>query len=565
MSEPTGPSSAPNPAVRHPIAPGRHSVHISYIALRALRTLKETAIALVALGLAAIPRIEGVPTRFMALGLGGTIVVVVSALLGYSWLSYKRFTWELTADELHVYQGIIFKKETHVPFLRIHAIDYTAQVIERILGTVTIRIETAGGGAKAEAEIPALRLAEAEALRFEVFARKGRLAAADNAGAAAGPSAGLDVAAELGRLSESARGAFAGEYQDETPIDYEHRLTLPELALAGVSNSRTLLLLVAGIGALSQFMGILGGSDSAIIDYAQDAATRVLSYGMAVAIVVGVAALLVAWAVSISVTVISYGGFTVRRRGTRVEMEKGLLEHQFSGVAIDRIQSVRIQQGVLRRLIGFAEISLETVSSSGPEETKSGESGLVVHPFIRVTAVDAFIADLLPEFTHAPTQLAPLSRPARRRSIFRSTFWPVLIAVLVTVPFTLFVQPVLGIPVWVAPLVALVFLAPCPVFGHLSWKARGHAHDSTMLVFRSGAIALDTRLVPRAKIQWAKSTAGPFQRRLGLAGIAVWTAAGVGGSRIGLHDVGAEVAREILEWVEPRPSSDTVTVPQPGS
>jgi len=58
--------------------------------------------------------------------------------------------------------------------------------------------------------------------------------------------------------------------------------------------------------------------------------------------------------------------------------------------------------------------------------------------------------------------------------------------------------------------------------------------------------------VPRSKIQWAKSTAGPFQRRVGLATVTVWNAAGTAGTAVALHDVDAATARDTLEWLEPR-------------
>ncbi|MGV8083372.1 MAG: PH domain-containing protein [Coriobacteriia bacterium] len=552
------PQAAP---ARQPIPSGRHHVHASYIALRTVRAIKDSAIALLALFFALTQNVRRLPPEVLPTAAAIAVPVFLLGLLTFAFVSYKRFTWELTGTELHVYRGILFKHETHIPFQRVHSIDYSAKIIERILGVVTLRVETAGGSAKAEAEIPALRLAEAEALRSEIFARKGRLAAGiagGNAveGATAERAGGeeYDFAGELGRFSESMRGAFAGEYDDSAPIEYEHRLTTKELIIVGISSSNVLLLVLAGFGGLTQILDLIGADDSVLFDVARNAATRVLSYGLVIAIVAVVLVLLFAWTISVIATIIRYGGFTVRRRGGRIETERGLLEHRFAGVALDRIQSVKIKQGVLRRMLGFAEISLESVASfsAAMKDSNSGTTGLVVHPLIRRSKIDEFVAALLPEFSNAPTELLPLPDRAKRRSIFRATLWPGLVYAAIATSFNLFALPYLDVPVWVAPLVAVVLLLPGVFLGYLSWKTRGYARDDDMLVLRTGVLGLETVIVPRRKIQWARSVANPFQRRLRLASISVWTAAGLGGSANAIRDVDAEVAREVLEWVEPR-------------
>ena len=537
-----------------PITPGRHHVHISYIALRTVGALKQIAFALVVFGFVSLRRISELPLYAAIAGIVAAAVALIAVLAAFAFISYKHFAWELTESELHIYEGFVFKKETHIPFRRVHSMDYSANVVERALGVVTLRVETAGGGDAAEAQIAALRLSEAEALRFEIFSRKRRLESG-----AAGPQAPAvgagkaDIAGEIASLSESARGAFAGEYEDASPVEYERRLSLKELFIAGLSNSNVFLLLFAGLAGLSQVIGIVSGSDGAIIDYAQGAAAYLLSFGIFVTAVVTLFALIFAWTISIAATVVSYGGFMVRRRGGRVEIERGLLEHRFTGVALDRIQAVRVKQGALRRLIGFAEVSLETVAGrQSAEDASTGKSGLVVHPLIRLSETGPFIAEMLPEFSGAPTELTPLPPLARGRAIFRSTAWPALVLAMTAGAFALVVQPLTPVPAWLAPLVALVLLAPCPWLGYLSWKTSGYAHDRTALVVRNGMLATDTRIVPRNKIQFAKATSNPFQRRLGLSSFTVRTAASAGGTSITLVDAGDAAATEILAWIEPR-------------
>lgn len=561
------------------IASGPHRVHASYVAVKSLRTIKEFWVALLALAIPAIQGARELPPGLSLLGLGVVFGLALLGIVGYAFASYRRFEWELTEGELHVRQGIIVRKHAHIPFSRIHSLDYRATIVDRALGIVTLRVETAGGSLKAEAEIPALTLGEAEALRAEVFARKqgasaagspGMMSALDAANVPSGSGmpvatgtatpAPADLGQELGRLSESARGAFSGAAADTTPIEFEYRLTTRELLIAGITNSNSLLLVLAAIGGLSQILGFIGLDDSILFDLAEGAARQLAALGVLVAVAVVIVALLLAWAISIAATAISYGGFVVRRRGGRIEAERGLLEHRFAGVGIDRIQSVKITQGVLRRMLGYSTVSLSIVSSlSGADKSGEAQQGLVVHPLIKRSLADAFIADLLLEFSRAPRDLAPLPRRALRRSIFRHAFWLALALAAIVVSFNLLAASALGVPTWLAPVIAVALLAPGLLGGYLAWKTAGSAHDDTMLVLRHGAFSLETQIVPRRKIQWAKASSSPFQRRADLGSFSVFIAAGVGGQAVGIGDLGADTAAELLEWAGPR-TTKRVTV-----
>jgi len=560
------------------IAPGPHHVHASYVVVKSLRTLKEMWVALLALAIPAVRGASELPPGVSLVGLGALFCLAVLGIGGYAFASYRRFEWELTEGELHVRQGIVVRKHAHIPFSRIHSLDYRATIVDRALGIVTLRVETAGGSTKAEAEIPALTLSEAEALRAEVFARKqgasagvspSRADALDATGAPSGSDGGTaglggtgslgggtpaaDLSRELGRISESARGVFSGTSADDTPIEFEYRLTTRELLIAGLTNSKSLLLVLAAIGGLSQILGYFGADDSILFDLAEGAARQLVALGVLVAVAVVIVALLLAWTISIVATAISYGGFVVRRRQGRVEVERGLLEHRFAGVAIDRIQSVKITQGVLRRALGYSTISLSIVSSlSGADKSGEAQQGLIVHPLIKSSRARAFIAELLPEFAEAPRDLAPLPRRALRRSFFRHTFWLALALAAIATSFDLLAASPLGVPMWLAPLIAAVLLAPGILGGYLAWKNAGAAHDDTMLVLRHGALSLETQIVPRRKIQWARASSSPFQRRAGLGSFSASTAAGVGGQAVGIGDLGAEAAAELLEWARPK-------------
>lgn len=91
--------------------------------------------------------------RFIArgsLGIGFVIgilfyilfVIVVAEI--YARMSYNRYLYEVTHDEIKIEKGIIWKKYISIPYERIQNVDIRRGIIARMLGFSTVDIETAG-------------------------------------------------------------------------------------------------------------------------------------------------------------------------------------------------------------------------------------------------------------------------------------------------------------------------------------------------------------------------------------------------------------------------------------
>ncbi|NTU89923.1 MAG: PH domain-containing protein, partial [Actinobacteria bacterium] len=351
-------------AIAGGITPGPHNLHKVVILLWALRFF--VPLAIVAMSSILAPFMEGevtgaeIPTYALVLIPIVIIVLVAAIACVYAYLSYKNFTWEITDTELHVSRGIISKKQTHIPFQRIHSLDSTAKLIDRLLGVVTLNVQTAGSS-RPEAVLAGLKLSDAEALRAEIFKRKSGLTKVHAVAAQGGVGAAVEGAIssmgatvdqaersidaiarggnlihELDSVSSSLRGAFGGQtYSDEAPIEFERKLSTKELLLAAVSGKSTGALVFAVIAAGLQLLGSFGVSDDTLMSMTENAFRYVLSMGaLAVAGLIFFLVVII-WLVSVFSSFLSYGGFTVRRRGGRLEVERGLLSRRFNGIAIE--------------------------------------------------------------------------------------------------------------------------------------------------------------------------------------------------------------------------------------
>ncbi|MDR3069718.1 MAG: PH domain-containing protein [Propionibacteriaceae bacterium] len=577
------------------IAPGLHHIHPAYVVINSVRWLVGLLIAAV-VGIA--PNLPPLLETLEEQGFGSSllviivpicVVVLVFALVAFfAFIYYKRFLWEITAAELHIYSGIIFKQQVHIPFQRVQSIDFKAGLIERVLGLVRLTVETAGGATNKGVQIPALKLNQAEALRSEVFARK-RAAHGSTLISAPSTSPLPPEIPILGHLSDTAhpqqpplvtavpgqaqndgsltremedslagvRGILAEDYNETAPIEFEYGLTLKEVILSAISNDHHYLAVLVIVGFLTQIPQYLSLAGSHISNEFERLTEMLKAQALPFLIGMGLALFVAVLLLSVIKSAISFGGFKARRRDGRIEVERGLLQRQYKSVSITRIQSVEVKRGFLRRLIGYAEINLLTVDSANDSQANNGQSateGLLAHPFVRYSQVDALLAKLLPEFSQRPVagELKPLPHIALRRAFIRRAVLPnLVIAAALLAAHYLFggkLEQHWWIGIWTLFTVLLLLSA----VGSVLWyRHAGYAYNAAMIAIRQGGYGLKTSYIPRGKIQFATTHENPMQHLAQVASISVRTAAGVGGTTTTLRDLDAAEAAGYLEWARP--------------
>ena len=599
------PGYQPQPGFQPEAPLVRHHVHHSYIWLGSIQAAFALFVVMAISGFSSIVgaiadgevlRNGDLPLLMLIIGLcvvGFVVIVGLIALM--QWWSYKHLYYELGPEEFNLYSGIFNKKRVHVPYQRIQSVDQRATLIQRIFGVCTVSIDTAGGSANKAVTVPYVRKTQAEELRRELFARKQYVVAVQQgapasavaqAAAAAGyPQAAgvaphalnnvLDAPAEIW---DDVRGVFGGENVDTGRVTFEYGMTNKELVLTGLSNNTAFLVIVLGIvGAVSQVFSqlapILGGSVEPVVG-------NVVSVGMKLfggnVIAAGVAAFLagavILWVISAIGSCISYGGFRACRRDNRIEVEHGLLQHQFQGVDVSRVQSVVVKQSFIRRLMGYCELSLgkiDAAAENSDEQQKSlSHQGVVIHPFVKLNRVPEILAGVIPEFADVPVDNIPVAPVGLRRALIRrciiqgTGLWLAVILAIGHISANMLMNPAVASDAMALGYInagAVVGYALCVVLfildavGAVLWfRGSGFAYNEKFMQVSNGGFARETVSFPRKKIQFGYTRTNPFQRNAKTATINARTAAGVGGTTVRLIDAGADDAREWLEWLEPR-------------
>ncbi|HLM67508.1 MAG TPA: PH domain-containing protein [Longimicrobium sp.] len=433
--------------------------------------------------------------------------LAVPALIGATF-KYTLYRWLLTGDELLLRSGVLNRQDRAIPLARVQNVEVRQNVLQRVSGVAELRVETAGSGTEAEAVLSVLGLAEAQAVRVQLLAH--RRAAAPSPVSADG---GADV------VDRPAAPPLA-------------RLSTGDVLLAGATANEAGVI-AAALAGLLQFaddlpLPFFERVGDEVMDRAADA---LLLFGIALAILF----LVFGWLISIAGAVVRYHGFTLSVDGGEMRKHYGLLTVHEASVPLERVQAIRVEESLPRRLLGLASLSIET--AGGTPGQRGGAEAFV--PIARRADVGRLVRGIFGD-ADADTPLHPVHPFARRRLAVRYVCILLIVWAPLWVARWLDIQPAGMLAPWMALLLPLPWLA-----AGWAYRSRGWALPPGYVMARSGVVTRVTWIVPDRKLQTLHLHGTPFQRRHGIATVLVDTAAG--GRQAAIVDLGEPAARRLLE------------------
>lgn len=494
-------------------------------------------------------------------------IAIVALSVVSSVITWRTRTWELTDAGIMLRSGLVTSRQLQVPYEHIHTVNMSSNLVERVLGLMTLDLDTGAASSEGEAtRIRGLQAGIAEALREELFRRKAAVLA----------DQGLDARTADADASAEADDEASPTAPAPSP-DACYTLTTAQLVFAALTEARVVAQAVAFLILIVQGINLL--QESALVNLSDVAGDIAV---LPVALLVGAVALLLAlalvvgFAVSFVMSLIGFAGYRAERAGGRISVERGLLSRTSHTVVLERIQSINIRQGLIRQLIGYAEVRASVVGAIGSSDETSTADGVVLHPFIRVTEVDAFLASIAPDFSAAETVetgrvcfdssseeleeigLVRLPRAAARRLAFRTAMKSLALAVALAGAGVFLARVLLAGESW--SMVRLAIGALLVVMGVavvarmilsavLRYRDSRIGHDRTRFVMVLGGVKRRTEVVLRARLQHATASASPFQQRVQVATFMTRTAAT---GDLALRDVSAADADALLAWIRPR-------------
>lgn len=482
---------------------------------------------------------------------GSWAVALIASLFFVGWmvrmvLRYIRLRYRLSGDNLIIDEGLVFRVHKTVPVQRIQNIDLVQNLFHRLFGVAEVRIETASG-TEPEAVLRVLSLADVASLRTRIFARKRSYELAR----ASTRSVALELAdapreqferatdgAEPPRVQLSADPAYAVAASEEEPRETLVKLSLGQLALAGIASNRGSILLFLGLGLILQqtrpTAGSWGIDAEDVTRYLPESLSVVA--GVAMALVVLLAMLLLVKVLSIVWYVLKFYDYTLDRAGEDLRVSCGLLTRVSATVRRDRIQLISIHRTLIGRWLKIASIRIETAGGG----TEGDDPAMTIGrrwfmPVISENQIPAIMEQLSPGLQWD-------ERTFDWRSLSRRAAWRIRRVLMLL--FGLLALLAVGFGAYSIAMVVLLLAALAWWWAGLRAAAMQYASSAGKILYRSGVFTQKCSLAFIDKIQSVTVDQSPFDRRWKMAQLSVDTiASGPAEHRITIPMLDTEFAR----------------------
>ena len=487
-----------------------------------------------------------------------TLVAVLLAVVVSGGLQYWFFRFRLDDDRILIRQGVLKRTATDLPYERIQGILVNRSLAERLLGLVTVALETPGSFGP-EGELPAVAPEVAERLKARVAEHQGDASPPPMADepTAAEPGSGPTLVQRLGFRDVLQLGIAS-------PGVFLYVVMLLTLGRGIDDFARVMDDVAVRLGdALESMTGAAGGGALA-------------AALVAAALVLGVLALILLGRVGAAM--VRHHDYTLWDEGGSYRSQAGLVTRREVAVGTRKVQQLRLKQSLPFRAFRRYRLRAPTVGLTSDDEGVEDALGDLSAPTLEIPWADDSMVERIRSglLRDEGRRLALLPGDAAFRRISPLYIRAVAIRlVLVGAPAGAAALFVLGwmvaqsweevrsevlllerfFSIWgyaAASWGALCLILAAPI-GWLRWRAKAYMHDEDGLACRSGLIGRSVEACIFRKAQGVVVRRSPLQRRHGLATIEVETACG----DITVPYIGHAEARRLRDHIAHRVESST--------
>lgn len=416
------------------------------------------------------------------------ISAIVVLLVIRAFIQWLRFTYRLESGELRIESGVFVRKKRYIKFDRIHSIDISEGIIQRIFRLVKVNIETAGG-TQADAVLSAIRKRDAEQLNALIIEEKKKKTYETHEG---------DLAEEVIHQVEKEKASSI------------FKQALPQLFVMAATSGAIGVFLSGGIAFISQFDEIIP-FEKIFKNYEE-----YMEFGTVILTVFAIIGLLIVYVLATVSMVIKYANFTALRTGEELIISRGLLEKKQLTIPIRKVQGIRIMENLVRKPLGLATVYLEYAGGSAEDRESLS---IMLFPLIKKKDLPDKIREFLPGYEMIQ-DITSLPKRAFFRYIIRKG---------------IFFIPIIGVLIWFFRAWGLFSLLLIPlafIWSYIQFTESGWQIKGDLLILSSRLLSKQTLIMPRSRIQSLYYKKGYFQKRRHLATISASIKSGIS-SRVG--------------------------------
>ena len=482
---------------------------------KTIRNLVRGYVQLVATFGALAVLIRGTPYAALLIPLALLVIIAVAVL------RYWFFRYRIEEDRIVIRQGILEKTSVDLPFHRIQGINVERRPVDRLLGLVTVSLDTAGSETT-EGELPCVSRDLAEELR-------GRIGFGDPGRSGERPEVAAGAAPEVSAADASRERRKGGLIPREVLL----RLSKGDMFRIGLGRDNILLAMMLIAAAWRQprelpyrIAETFGFSEDLVrpaIETAEAtlARTDALGEGTFTGGIV-LTALSVVLAFGVGTAFLRYFGFTLWREGTAYRSRGGLLTQREVVVETAKIQQLTLSQDMLLRMLKRFRLRMHPAADADASQHHDVPQVLEV-PLLEAPLAQEMRESVFGEEGEGPI-LLPKSGAFRRVSPFYIQALGLRLGALPALAGAVILMPVTGLTkVWAT--FAGIWAAIWIVCGGLTalqrWRRMGYAYGSDGMASRSGFVGRRVDAFLFRKVQSVAVKRSPLEQRQGLATVVV--------------------------------------------
>ncbi|MBS1726347.1 MAG: PH domain-containing protein [Armatimonadetes bacterium] len=433
----------------------------------------------------------------LALKVAITVAAVGAISIISTVMHYFSTTFFIENEALVISTGFIWRKRRTIPLARIQNVNIERTIWHRFLGAAAIKVETAAG-AKAEGELSALSVEDANSLQSALLKRSG--------------------------------GHPAEEESAAAKAETLYELSPRQVLLAGALGNRAAYV-IGSIVAVFQFEG----SGKIISPFFHWLSRQNPVMGALLGALTFVGLFVIGWILSIVISATRYYGFRIEKHERGLLLTHGLITQFRNIVPVGRIQVVRVVEPMLYRLFGYCELYADT---AGSFDTKDVASANKICPIIPENGAASIGKLLLPEFEFEALRWRRISPKSIARFAWQHFItW----VIMLSLPFGYWLH---WNALWLTPFLAIW----CIVAAIINYRYVGYSWTNDILAARRGVLRKQATIIPFDRIQHYSIRATWFQRMRGLASVTAVSAA-MGGHSVHVADVDAKDAEEMRQTI----------------
>lgn len=410
-------------------------------------------------------------------------VVLIGGLfsLGVSVIAYFRYFFHLEDDQLVIQKGVFNRSLTKLPFERIQNLYIEQNVLHRLLGVVSLRVDSAGSSGH-EVTIDALERGDAEAMRAFVLEQKQEESA---------PSA------------EASGPALAMQ-------SLVLRLTFDDLLKIGVTQNH---LATAGVivGTVFGFLFTVAGAFEQDMVKTLIERWPMLQPGFWGFLILAAILFIVAFFLTLIRTVTQHYDLQFFESREGFQLKAGLFNRREASMQKSKIQLIRWADNPLRRLLGLYRVSIHQAISGSERAAEQ----------IAIPGCKAFQVEDVVHSSFEGSRQADFRAHCISSAYFLwyIRFYALLPAVVFGALWYFLGEQRFALPAIGFPIIGALYLWAYQRRFKL-WLAPAY------LKTERGVLGRTMELLPIYKVQSVRMRQSFFQRRRGLASVEVFTAGG---------------------------------------